>query len=69
MGFQMQICSILSFSWSILINCCVHLRTSSSNTQTLLLEKNIFHKYWLFCYILSAFTFNLCGLLSFLCHV
>ena len=30
--------------------CCVHLRTSSSKTQMLLLEKNIFHKYCLFCY-------------------
>ena len=29
--------------------CCVHLPTSSSKTQMLLLEKTIFHKYWLFC--------------------
>ena len=49
MGFQMQICSILRFSWSILVKCCVHLRMSSSKTQMLLLEKTIFHKYWLFC--------------------
>ena len=27
MGFQMQICSILHFSWSILVKCCVHLWT------------------------------------------
>ena len=45
MGFQMQICSILRFSWSILVKCCVHLRMSSSKTQMLLLEKTIFHKY------------------------
>ena len=45
MGFQMQICSILRFSWSILVKCCVHLRLSSSKTQMLLLEKTIFHKY------------------------
>ena len=45
MGFQMQICSILRFSWSILEKCCVHLRMSSSKTQMLLLEKTIFHKY------------------------
>ena len=45
MGFQMQICSILHFSWSILVKCCVHLRMSSSKTQMLLLEKTIFHKY------------------------
>ena len=38
MGFQMQICSILSVSWSILVKCCVHLRMSSSKTQMLLLE-------------------------------
>ena len=50
MEFQMQICSILRFSWSILVKCCVHLQTSSSKTLRLLLEKNIFHKYWLFCY-------------------
>ena len=49
MGFQMQICSILRFSWSILEKCCVHLRMSSSKTQVLLLEKTIFHTYWLFC--------------------
>ena len=45
MGFQMQICSILHFFWSILEKCCVHLRMSSSKTQMLLLEKTIFHKY------------------------
>ena len=45
MGFQMQICSILRFSWSNLEKCCVHLRMSSSKTQMLLLEKTIFHKY------------------------
>ena len=37
MGFQMQICSILHFSWSISVKCCVHLRTSSSKIQMLLL--------------------------------
>ena len=35
--------------WSILVKCCVHLPTSYSKTQMLLLEKTIFHKYWLFC--------------------
>ena len=68
MGFQMQICSILRFSWSILVKCCVHLRMSSSETQMLPLEKTIFHKYWLFCYRFIVFTFDLCGLLSFVCH-
>ena len=38
MGFQMQICSILCFSWSILVKCCVPL--SASKTQ-MLLEKTI----------------------------
>ena len=33
MGFQMQICSILHFSWSILVKCCVHLQMSSNKTQ------------------------------------
>ena len=45
MGFQIQICPILRFFWSILVKCCVRLPTSSSKTQTLLLEKSIFHKY------------------------
>ena len=36
MGFQMQIGSILRFSWSILVKCCVHLQTSSSKTQIFL---------------------------------
>ena len=31
MGFQMQICSILCFSWSMLVKFCVYLRTNSSN--------------------------------------
>ena len=43
MGFQMWIYSILGFSWSILVKCCVHLRTSSSKTQMLVVEKTIFH--------------------------
>ena len=67
-GFQMQICSILRFSWSNLEKCCVHLRMSSSKTQMLLLEKTIFHKYWLFCQRFIAFTFDLFRLLSFVCH-
>ena len=33
-------------------------------TQTLLLEKSLFHKYWLFCARFFMFTFDLCGLLS-----
>ena len=45
MGFQIRICPILLGFWSILVKCCVHLPTSSSKTQMLLLEKTIFHKY------------------------
>ena len=41
MGFQMQICSILRFSWSILEKCCVHLQMSSSKTQMLLYSTNM----------------------------
>ena len=41
MGIQMQICSILRFSWSILAKCYA-LRTSSSKTQMLLLERLYF---------------------------
>ena len=66
MGFQLQICSILRFSWSILVKCCVHLQRSSIKTLRLLLEKNIFHKYWLFCYRFLTFTFYLCSLAFFL---
>ena len=47
MGFQIQICPILCVFWLILVKCCLHLLTSSSKTQMLLLEKTIFHKYWL----------------------
>ena len=60
-GFQMQICSVL-------LKCCVHLRTSSNKTQMLLAEKNIFHNIDCFCYRFTAFTFDLCSLLSFVCH-
>ena len=49
MVFQIQICSKLLVFWSILVKCCVHLPTSYSKTQILLLEKTTFHKYWLFC--------------------
>ena len=36
--------------------CCVHLPMSSSETQMLLPEKTIFHKYGLFCQRFFAFT-------------
>ena len=63
MGFQMQIC------WSILVKCCVYLRMSSRKTQMLLLEKIIFDKYVIDSFVrFIAFTFDLCGLLSFVCH-
>ena len=58
MGFQLQICSISRFSWSILVKCCVHLQRSSIKTLRLLLKKKIFHKYWLFCYRFLTFTFD-----------
>ena len=41
MGFQMQICPILCFSWSISEKCCVHLQMSSSKTQMLLYSTNM----------------------------
>ena len=44
-GVQIQICSMLRFSWSILLKCWVHLRKSPNKTQMLLLKKTIFHKY------------------------
>ena len=49
MGFRIYLCPILLVFWLILVKCGVHLPTSSSKTQMLLLEKTIFHKYWLFC--------------------
>ena len=57
-GSQAQICSILSFSCSILVKFCVHLRTNSSKTLKLLLAKNIVHEYCLFCYSFTAVTFK-----------
>ena len=38
-GVQIQICSMLHFSWSILLKCWVHLRKSPNKTQMLLLIK------------------------------
>ena len=29
----LKICSILHFSWSILVKCCVHLRTSNASSR------------------------------------
>ena len=69
MGFQIWICTILLVFWSILVKCCVHLPTSRSKTQMLLLENTIFHKCWLFCQRFFAFTSDLCGLLSFVYSV
>ena len=59
MGFQMQICSILHYSWSILEKCCVHLRMSSSKTQMLLLEKNILHKINIDCFLRDSSCLHL----------
>ena len=53
MGFQMQICSILHFSWSISVKCCLHLRTSSSKIQMLLLF-DLFFTYSLRLYLTFA---------------
>ena len=50
---------------SFCILSCVHLRTSSSKTQMLLLEKNIFHGYCLFCYRFIAFILPSILFLSF----
>ena len=61
MGIQKQIYLILRF-W-ILVKCCVLLGKNSSKTLLSLLEKNIFHKYGLFCYRFNAFTFDFCSLL------
>ena len=52
MGCQMQICSILHFSWSILVKCCVHL-TMSSNKSQMLLEKTGIHNYSFFLRVVS----------------
>ena len=58
-GFQMHICSIIWF-W-------VHLRMSSSKTHMLLLEKNVFHKYWPFCNRFIVFAFVASWLLPVIC--
>ena len=72
MGFQMQISSIQCFFWSILIKCCVHyLRMSHSKTQRLPQEKNIQYSTILIVLIGYRFVviiYELCSLLSFVCH-
>ena len=64
-----NIISILHFSWSILVKCCVHLWMSSSSTQMLLLEKYIYHKFWLLCYRFIALYLTLASfcLMSVIC--
>ena len=69
MWFQIWICTILLVFWSLLVKCCVHLPTSCSKTQMLLLENTIFHKCWLFCQRFFGFTSDLCSLLSFVYSV
>ena len=41
-GFQMQICSILRFSWSILVKCCVHMRISSSTKLKCFFQRRLY---------------------------
>ena len=53
------ICSILCFSWSILEKYCVHLQMSSSKTQMLLLEKTIFHKINIDCFVRDSLHLHL----------
>ena len=71
MEFQMLICSILCFSWSIMLKFCVLLWTSFSKNQMLLIKKNIYILLinWLFCIEFIAFTFDLYSLLSFVCQL
>ena len=47
---------------------CLSANHLQQNSMLRLLEKAIFHKYWLFCWRLFVFTFDLCGLLSFVCQ-
>ena len=62
--------NMLNFTFLLvdLVLCCGHLRTSSSTFQMLLLKKYIYHKFWLACYRLIAFIFDLWSLLSYVCH-
>ena len=72
MGFQMQICSIVRFSWSIFENCCVHLRMSShkQNSNASSREDYIPHILTVLLEIHRVYNtaFDLCRLLSSVCH-
>ena len=70
MGFQIQILSILCFSWSFLVKFCVHLRTSSSKSQMHASSREEYIQrilIVLICYRFIAFIFDLSRLLSFVC--
>ena len=72
MGSQMQICSILRFSWSIFENCCVHLRMSShqQNSNVSSREDYIPHILTVLLEIYRVYNtaFDLSLLLSSVCH-
>jgi len=67
MGLQMQISSILRFSWPILVKVLcssaneLHQNSNASREDYIPQILTVFIR-------LIAFTFDLCGLLSFVCH-
>ena len=62
MGFQIQILSILCFSWSFLVKFCVHFMHASSREEYIQRILIV-----LICYRFIAFIFDLSRLLSFVC--
>ena len=67
MGFQMQICSILSFSPSILVVLCSSANELQQNSNASSREEcnKIFHKYVIDCFVMDSSRLNYT---SFVCH-
>lgn len=67
--FQMWIFAILCYSWLIMIKFCVLLCTRPGKTQTLLLENDVSHEFWLFCSRHCVYIWPLGLFVSFLSFV
>ena len=68
MGFQIQICSILRFPWPIFVVMCSSANELQQNSNVSFREEYIPQMLTVY-YRFITFTFDLCSLLSFVCHI
>ena len=70
MWFQEKICSILRFSWVILVKSVLLIHEWAPAKLKCLFSRRIYSSNLeFFCYRFNVFTFDLCGHLSVVCHL